>query len=247
MITTTKLIEDLNTLLNAPAIKDYCPNGLQVAGNAQIKSIVTGVTACQALINAAIERQADAILVHHGYFWKGETPNITGMKGERICALIKNNINLIAYHLPLDLHLEYGNNALLGKSLNIEDQTPTSDSLLRIGQVPKQSINAFISTVTKVLSRTPLHLSGGAKDICKVAWCTGAAQDMIFDAKAMGADVFISGEVSERTTHEAQELGIHYLACGHHATETFGVKALGEYIAQQYGVTVSFIDIANPV
>ncbi len=247
MIERTQLLNDLNELLDVERIEDYCPNGLQVAGNSTIKRLVTGVTASQALIDAAIEYKADALLVHHGYFWKGESAPLTGIKGERITHLIKNNINLIAYHLPLDIHPEYGNNALLAKALEITDNNLDSRNLLRFGSIKKQKIGDFIATISRTLNRTPLHLEGGPEEITSIAWCTGAAQDMIEDAQMLGADVFISGEVSERTTHIARESGIHYLCCGHHATETFGVRALGEKIADKYAIDVRFINIPNPV
>ena len=242
-----QLIEYLDLELNSERINDYCPNGLQVEGSPTIQTIVGGVTANQALIEHAIKVKADALLVHHGYFWKGEAQPITGMKQRRIKALLAHDINLIAYHLPLDLHLQWGNNRGLADCLSITDDAPDQERLLRFGRVTPMSIDELIERVTQRLNRAPLHLAGGSESIECIAWCTGGAQDMIEEAAQSGADVFLSGEVSERTTHLAQELGIHYLACGHHATETFGVERLGNHLAQRFNLNFEFINLPNPV
>ncbi len=248
MIARDTLVGYCNQYLTIDAFHDYAPNGLQVSGKPKIERIVTGVTASRALIEAAIEMQADALLVHHGYFWKGEPAPLTGMKGERIRLLMQHEMNLLAYHLPLDAHPEVGNNAQLGRLWGLKDITPDAQSLLRLGQLSSPlPIQAWLHQVEQTLNRAPLHLPGGPQVIEKVAWCSGAAQKMLPQAAAWGADVFISGEVSEQTMHEAQELGIHYLAAGHHATERLGVMALGEHLAEHFGVSVSFIDIPNPV
>ena len=248
MIERAQLLAYLNEYLRVDTIKDYCPNGLQVEGTKTIKTLVTGVTASQALIDVAIELNADALLVHHGYFWKGESQTITGMKGRRVKALMLNDINLLAYHLPLDLHRILGNNKLLGEALNLQDTTEDDSALVRLGQLPQaESIEAFIQRVNSATDREALHLPGGPEQVQTIAWCTGAAQDYIEQAYEQGAEVFISGEVSERTTHLAQEMGIHYLAAGHHATETFGVKALGEHLAEQFGLDHHFVNLYNPV
>ncbi|QCU89624.1 Nif3-like dinuclear metal center hexameric protein [Thiomicrorhabdus sediminis] len=234
-------------LLSVDQYKDYAPNGLQVEGRSEIKKIVTGVTACQALIDRAVELQADAILVHHGYFWKNEPDVITGFKQQRIKKLLLNDINLLGYHLPLDGHETFGNNAQLGKLWGLEDITPTP-GLVRLGKLSEpMSINAFNEMVAKTLNRPPLHLPGGPKKVQNIAWCSGGAQGYIEQAIAWQADVYISGEVSEQTTHLALECGIHYLAAGHHATERVGVKALGEHLAEQFLLDVTFVDINNPV
>ena len=241
------LVAYLDDLLQVSQFKDYAPNGLQVAGSEQVQKVVTGVTASLALIEAAIDTGADTLLVHHGYFWKNELETITSYKQKRIKVLLTHDINLIGYHLPLDAHPELGNNAQLAKLWGLVDETPT-EGLLRIGRLSKPcSIDSLIQRVTESLNRMPLHLPGGSKQVEKVAWCSGGAQSYIEEAAALGADVYISGEVSEQTTHLAKELGIHYLAAGHHATERYGVKALGEHIETQFGLSVQFIDIDNPV
>lgn len=243
----------LNQTLSPQLVKDYCPNGLQVEGKKTVKKIVTGVTASQALIEAAIDAKADAILVHHGYFWKGESQPITGMKGKRIRFLIQNDINLYAYHLPLDIHPQLGNNAQLAQLLDIETQGgleghPQSVAMFGAFKTPLsgQELSQKIETA---LNRKPLHISPDDQDkeIKTVGWCTGGGQDYIELAAQSGLDAFISGEISERTTYIARELGIHYFAAGHHATERYGIKALGEWLAKEHGFDVTFIDIDNPV
>lgn len=250
-MTRLELTRYLNEFLQVSNYKDYAPNGLQVEGKAQINTIVTGVTACQALIERAIELNADAILVHHGFFWKGESDVITGMKYRRIKALIKNDINLYGYHLPLDGHPMLGNNAELGRALGIVDAEPiegVAQGLVWQGRLDKpMSVNDFSALLDTVLQREPLHLGDKDKAIHQVAWCSGGAQDYIDIAAEQGMDAFISGEVSERTYHSAQELGIHYFAAGHHATERFGIKALGEHLAREFELTHHFVDITNPV
>lgn len=243
-----ELTEYLDTYLQVADFKDYAPNGLQVSGKTDIAKIVTGVTACQALIDAAIEQEADAILVHHGYFWKNEPVTLTGMKQKRIRSLLMNDINLLGYHLPLDAHPVVGNNAMLGQLWELEDITPDAKSLVRLGRLASSKpISEFIQTVETTLDRTPLHLPGGPETVETVAWCSGGAQGYIQQAIDWQADVFLSGEVSEQTTHQALESGVHYLAAGHHATERVGIKALGEKLAQEFDLEVIFVDIPNPV
>ena len=248
----------LNTLINwcdqtldAAVFKDYAPNGLQVSGNATVRKVVTGVTANLALIEAAIAAQADAILVHHGYFWKGEDPCLTGMKGARIARLYQHNLSLIAYHLPLDAHTTLGNNIAFAElmgfgttgGLDPAERYPIGN----VGECTPMSAAEMVALLTEKLGRTPRHLSGGPDMIRKIGWCTGGAQGMIHQAAAMGCDAYFSGEVSERTFSEAAELGIHYFECGHHATERGGVMRLGASLAAQFGIAVEFIDIENPV
>jgi len=233
-------------------IKDYCPTGLQIQGKEQVKKIILGVTASQALIDAAVEEKADALLVHHGLFWKNEPIAIRGIKYKRIKALIKNDINLYGYHLPLDLHRSLGNNAQLGQLFNVIEtqfnQNDPSDFMFHgVLKNPMRSedFNAFLS---QIFNRTPLHIKDNAPQIIKkIAWCSGAAQDMIEDAIELGVDAYISGEISERITHIARENGIHYFAAGHHATERYGIQALGKWLEKNYGLEVKFIDINNPV
>ncbi|ASG04146.1 Nif3-like dinuclear metal center hexameric protein [Vibrio anguillarum] len=247
-----KLEALLNQKLNPQLIKDYCPNGLQVEGRTEIKKIVTGVTASQALIEQAIERNADALLVHHGYFWKSEPESIRGMKGHRIRALIRNDINLYAYHLPLDIHPELGNNKLLADLLGIHVDGGLEghpQSVAMFGHF-EQALTAdeLSQRIEQALQRRPLHVAPSSNRIIKtVGWCTGGGQDYIDLAAQHGLDAFISGEISERTTYSAREQNIHYFSAGHHATERYGVRALGEWLASEYGFEVEFIDINNPV
>ncbi len=243
----TELVNYLNDFLDVEQYKDYAPNGLQVEGSSDVNVIVTGVTACQALIDKAIELNANAILVHHGYFWKNEPLPIVGIKQKRIKKLLLHDINLLGYHLPLDGHIELGNNAQLGKLWQLEDITP-EPGLLRLGRLQESVfVENFKDKVSASLDREVLHLWGGAKKVQKIAWCSGGAQQYITEAAAWGADVYISGEVSEQTTHLAQELGIHYFAAGHHATERLGVKCLGEMLAKNFDVMHYYVDIENPV
>ena len=243
----SELVEYLADFLAIEQYKDYAPNGLQVEGKAEIKHIVTGVTACQALLDKAVELQADAILVHHGYFWKSESPEITGFKQKRIKTLLVNDVNLLAYHLPLDGHLELGHNAMLGKLWALEDITPIP-GLVRLGRLAKAvPIKNFVEQVSNSLNRQVLHLPGGPDVVQTIAWCSGGAQNYINQAIDWRADVYISGEVSEQTTHIAREAGIHYLAAGHHATERLGIKMLGEHLAEKFNIECHFVDVKNPV
>ncbi|MBF0658891.1 Nif3-like dinuclear metal center hexameric protein [Psychrobacter sp. NG25] len=259
-ITVEALTQFCDDYLSANAFKDYAPNGLQVDGGRPIQRIVTGVTACEALIDAAIADNADAIMVHHGYFWKGEPATITGMKGRRIRKLMQHGISMIGYHLPLDAHPIVGNNAMLAEILDLTITGPLypaeSHPVGNITTCIPQSADDLITKIAQALGRTPLHIAAEYhKDsssktsnrlIERVGICTGGAQDMIEQAALMGCDAFISGEISERTTHIARELGIDYFACGHHATERGGIQALGKVVSQEFGVPVTFIDIDNP-
>ncbi|MCC4833380.1 Nif3-like dinuclear metal center hexameric protein [Shewanella sp. 10N.7] len=250
-VSRQQLSKYLNDFLNVKQFKDYAPNGLQVQGSDNIKTIVTGVTACQALIEQAAALNADAIIVHHGFFWKNEPEVITGMKYNRIKALMTHDINLFGYHLPLDAHPTLGNNAELANKLGLVDVEICADisqDLLWQGKLPKPlSVSQMSELLTEKLNKIPLHIGDKEQFISSLAWCTGGAQDYIDHAASLGVDAFISGEVSERTFHCAMEQGIHYFAAGHHATEQFGVQALGEHLAEQFGLTHHFIDIVNPV
>lgn len=252
MITCSKLTSYLNTLLDVKAFSDYAPNGLQVQGKSEIKKIVTGVSASQALLDAAVALNADAILVHHGYFWRGEDPCLVGIARQRIATLLKHDINLLAYHLPLDAHAELGNNAQLAKRLDIQIEAEFSGgekpALGRLGQLTTaMSGDDLKAHVQQQLQREPLYIRGRCDVVKKIAWCTGAAQDLIQAAASYGVDAFITGEVSERTVHIARETGIHFYAAGHHATERYGVMALAQHIATTFDVESEFVDIANPV
>lgn len=251
-VSLDELMAGLTRELKPEQFKDYCPNGLQVQGRAQVGRLISGVTACQALIDAAIETNADAILVHHGYFWRGEEPVLTGIKRRRIKTLMEHDISLIAYHLPLDAHPELGNNVQLAKILGLDPIAALSrqnnHDMGLVAQLPAPVSGAELATLlAKRLQRQPLHIAGSQNPIDTVAWCTGAAQGYIEQAVAAGADAFISGEISEQTVHAAREYGIHYFAAGHHATERYGVQALGRLLAQRFDLQHQFIDIDNPV
>ena len=251
-LTPAALADYCDTLLSADEFKDYCPNGLQVDTGAPITHLIAGVTACQALIDQAIKHQAQAILVHHGYFWKGEAQPLTGMKGKRIQSLYENGISLIAYHLPLDAHPELGNNRALADLL---DLTITGalypDQKHPVGNIASSApiaADELAQKIANALGRTPTHIAADdpKRTLKKIAICTGGAQDMIEQAALMGCDAFISGEISERTTHMAREMGVDYYAAGHHATERGGVMRLADRIADQFGIKTQFIDINNP-
>ncbi|WP_377109356.1 Nif3-like dinuclear metal center hexameric protein [Pseudoalteromonas sp. R86517] len=241
----------LDDILKPHTIKDFCPNGLQVEGKNEIRTIVTGVTASQALIDAAIEKKADAVLVHHGYFWKGESQPITGMKKRRIGALLAHDINLFAYHLPLDIHPVIGNNAQLANLLDIEIETglePVTNSVAMKGRLKTPLTGSeFANKIAKVLNREPLRSVVRDEKINTIALCTGGGQGYIDLAAEQGIDAYLTGEASEQTIHSSREQNIDFFAAGHHATERYGIKALGELLAKEHGFDVSFIDIDNPV
>lgn len=251
MISRDALLAELNQLLQPQYFKDYAPNGLQVQGRESIQTLVTGVTATRALIERAVALKADAIFVHHGYFWRSEDPAITGMKYQRVKLLLDHGINLFAYHLPLDAHPELGNNAQLGKLLGFKTEGGLQPGEPRpIGNVgvldAPLTLVQLEALVAARLGRPPLVISGGDHAVKRVAWCTGGAQGYIEQAVALGADAYISGEISEQTVHVARECGIHYLAAGHHATERGGARAVGQYLAQKFQLDHQFVDIDNP-
>ena len=239
-----------NELLAVDDFDDYCPNGLQIEAGDRVTRLMVGVTACQALIDAALEWQADLLLVHHGYFWKGEPAPIRGMKGQRIASLIRGGISLLAYHLPLDAHAVYGNNAQLGKSLGFvgESDGNHSNGLIWSTTLDEpMTSDALSGRISRELGREPLHIPGHQRPYSRIGWCTGAAQGYLETAAAMGLDAFISGEISEPTVHQAREMGIDYFAAGHHATERLGVQALGRHLAEHFELEYRFADIDNPV
>ena len=249
-VALSTLVEEADRYLGASKIQDYCPNGLQVEGRPQVMRIVSGVTASQALIDAAIEAQADLILVHHGYFWKGENPCITGMKQRRLKALLKHDISLLAYHLPLDVHPEVGNNQQLARQLDITVEGPLDPSNPRVvglvGSLPEaMSARDFASRVFDALGREPLVVEGEGL-IRRIGWCTGGGQGYIDQAIVAGVDLYLTGEASEQTFHSARENGISFVAAGHHATERYGVQALGDYLARHFALEHLFIDCPNP-
>lgn len=247
MVKIGQLAEYCHQLLDVAAFKDYCPNGLQVQGREQVEKLVCGVTASQAMIAAAAERGADALLVHHGYFWKGEDPCITGMKRRRLGLLMDNDISLLAYHLPLDAHPRLGNNAQLAALLGFQIGGQFADIAMH-GQLPRPMAGKELAaTLEQALSRPPLHIAGNQRPIETVAWCTGGAQSYLEHAVALGVDAFITGEASEQTFHSAMENGIHFFAAGHHATERYGVQSLARHLADTFDLEYEFVDIDNPV
>ncbi|MGD8203498.1 type 2 GTP cyclohydrolase I [Pantoea sp. FN0305] len=237
----------VNQQLNSAAFSDYAPNGLQVEGRDEVRKIVTGVTASQALLDEAVRLQADAVMVHHGYFWKNEAPVIKGMKRRRLRTLLANDINLYGWHLPLDAHPQLGNNAQLAQALNINVQGEIQP-LVPWGELKESLSGAQLAErINRVLGRQPLHCSDNApSQIRRIAWCSGGGQGFIDSAADFGVDAFITGEVSEQTIHSARENGLHFFAAGHHATERGGIRALGEWLAAHHQLDVTFIDIANP-
>ncbi|MBL0208607.1 MAG: Nif3-like dinuclear metal center hexameric protein [Propionivibrio sp.] len=242
----------LDELLDSRRFRDYCPNGLQVEGRAEVQHIVSGVTASLALVDAAITRGADTLLVHHGWFWRGEEGRVTGFRKARLQALLKHDINLIAYHLPLDGHVEFGNNAQLAKHLgwSVEGRFGEQD-IGWFGRLPKPMTLAELATsVAAGLGRAPQVIASGAspeQPMHRIAWCSGGAQSLFELAIAQGVEVYLSGEISEQNVHLARESGVPYIAAGHHATERFGVQALAAHLAERFGLTCEFVDIDNPV
>jgi dinuclear metal center YbgI/SA1388 family protein len=244
-----QLTQYLDELLEAPRFVDYGPNGLQVEGRAQVRHVVTGVTASLALIDAAIADGADALLVHHGLFWRGQDGRVTGWMKQRLARLLQHDLNLYAYHLPLDAHPTLGNNAQLARVLGWTVDGHFGDKALGCLGTPATSGASAAQIAADVgtrLQRTPTLVEGDGRPIRRVAWCTGGAQGHFEGAIAAGADLYLTGEISEPQAHCARETGVAYLACGHHASERYGAEAVGEYIAEQFGLTHKHIDIDNP-
>ncbi|RZI84175.1 MAG: Nif3-like dinuclear metal center hexameric protein [Rubrivivax sp.] len=249
MIDRDRLHHHLDSVLEAGRFKDYGPNGLQVEGKAQIHKIVSGVTASRALIEAAIQAQADAILVHHGLFWRGHDGRVTGWMKQRLALLLKHDINLLAYHLPLDAHPTLGNNAQWGERLGLVADARFGDQNLGfIGPAPlgSMSLADLAERLESALGKAPTVLPGDGRPLRRIAWCSGGAQGFFEGAIAAGADVFLTGEISEPQAHYARETGVAFMACGHHASERYGVQALGASAAQAFGLDHQFIDIDNP-
>jgi len=238
----------LANLLDVDAFSDSCPNGLQVEGSEMIERLVTGVTASQRLIEEAIAHNAQAILVHHGYFWKGESPTLTGIKKSRVATLLEHDMSLFAYHLPLDSHPTYGNNVQLAKTMGWTIEEELTGAVGLKGFVDGAETG---SSLRRKLSESPgydvLHIGEELDDIESIAWCTGAGQGYLEQAIEAGVDAFVSGEISEPTVHLAIESGVHFFAAGHHATERGGVRALGTHLAQRFDLDVQFIDLPIPV
>ncbi len=253
-VALTELGIYLDKCLCIDQFQDYCPNGLQVEGRPQVARLATGVTACQRFLDAAIDWGADAVLVHHGYFWRDEVQQVVGIKRRRLATLLANEVSLLAYHLPLDAHPQLGNNARLGCLMGIDLrfqellQPNVCGGLGNVGNlVEPVSAAKFVATLESITERRALHVGHSEALVRRIAWCTGAAQDYIDAAVNAGADLFVTGEASEQTVHIAREEGIHFVAAGHHATERYGVQALGDHLAEEFSVEHRFIDIDNPV
>jgi dinuclear metal center YbgI/SA1388 family protein len=248
-VARAELADWLDGLLQARRFDDYCPNGLQVEGEARVRTVVCGVTASLALVRAAADAGAQAIVVHHGWFWRGEDARLVGPRRARAAALLAHDVNLFAYHLPLDGHAEVGNNAQLARRLDLRPEARFGEQDLGVVGVLAAPVTlaAFAAHVGERLGRAPLVIGEPGRRVERVAWCTGAAQGMIEPAAATGADVFLTGEASEQTVHFAREAGIGFIAAGHHATERYGIAALGEHLAARFGGTHTFVDIDNPV
>lgn len=238
-----------DALLQPEKFRDHGPNGLQVEGDRDIQRLVSGVTASRALIEAAIAAQADAIVVHHGLFWRGQDGRVTGWLRERLRLLLAHGIHLFAYHLPLDAHPELGNNAQLARvlGLKVEGRFGEQDlGFLGLGETGWSGPQALADHVAQSLGRSVTCVGGSDRPVQRVAWCTGGAQGYFEAAIAQGVDAFITGEISEPQAHLARETGVAFLACGHHATERYGAPALATHVAQQLGLQHQFIEIDNP-
>lgn len=238
----------LDQLLEVARFRDYCPNGLQVEGRDSIGSIITGVTASRALLDVAIASEADAVIVHHGYFWRGEDSRITGIRKQRLAALLRHDLNLFAFHLPLDVHPALGNNVQLAKRLSWTVDGHFGDQDVGCIGAPAEEATAgsITAELSGVLGRTACLVGDATRPVHRIAWCTGAAQGLFEQAVAAGADLYVSGEISEPNLHLAQESGIPYVAAGHHATERYGVQALGEHLSRTFALNCRFVDIDNP-
>ena len=247
-----EVVMALETLLQSASFQDYCPNGLQVEGSTTISKLATAVTASMSAIQASQEWGADTLLVHHGYFWRGESATLVGIKKRRVAQLISGDMNLLAYHLPLDYHLELGNNTALGQELarclhEFELTMGHADQPIWQGSFAAPCDPAtFLEGVARAVSRAPLWIDAAGNSITRFGWCTGGAQDLIDAAAQMNLDAFISGEISERTTHSAREQGIHFFAAGHHATERYGVQRLGAWLSSRFAIEHRFFDLDNP-
>ncbi|MCB5190290.1 Nif3-like dinuclear metal center hexameric protein [Methylobacillus arboreus] len=244
-----ELIDYTGQFLEVDRFRDYCPNGLQVQGRSEVGKLVSGVTASMALLDAAKTAGADAILVHHGYFWRNESPVVTGIKHARLKFLLQHDISLLAYHLPLDAHQALGNNARLGQIMGIVlEGWAGEQGLIAHGELENETaLGAFADKLGHQLRRTPQVFGDLGRKVRRIAWCSGGAQGYFETAIGLGVDLYISGEVSEQVFHLAQEAGVAYIAAGHHATERYGVEMLGRHLAERFALEHEFIDIENPI
>jgi dinuclear metal center YbgI/SA1388 family protein len=250
MIKRDTLLKSLDTLLEPARFKDYCPNGLQVEGRDEILKIVSGVTASLAFLQAAVDANADAVLVHHGLFWRGQDGCVTGWMRQRLALALAHNINVIAYHLPMDAHPALGNNAQLAEQLDWFVTGRFGDQQLGFLGTPKHGslpdVGALAQQIENKLGRGVTLVRGHDGPLERIAWCTGGAQSYFEEAIAQGAQVFVTGEISEPQAHYARECGVSYIACGHHASERFGAPAVAAHMANELGLVHAFIDIDNP-
>ena len=246
----TELGDHLDTLLDASRLKDYCPNGLQVEGRPEVLRVLCGVTASQALLDLAVAGGHDAVFVHHGLFWKGDDGRVTGFRRRSLRTLLANDISLFAYHLPLDVHPELGNNAQLARLMGWQGEARFADQELGwIGRPEEegQSAQEIARALAARLGREPMLVGDGERRVRRIAWCTGAAQGFFEQAILAGADLYVSGEISEPTVHLARESGVPYIAAGHHATERYGARAIAHYLNEVLGLEARFVDLDNPV
>jgi dinuclear metal center YbgI/SA1388 family protein len=249
--TLTELLAHCDALLEPARFRDYCPNGLQVEGRERVARLACAVTANQSVLDAAVAWEADLLLVHHGYFWRGEAEPVVRMKRRRLATLLAADMSLVAYHLPLDAHPEIGNNARFGALLGVVDTAPANaqdeGDLVRVGSWPDGRVLGDVcAQLARDTGREPLLIGDAAQRVARVAWCTGAAQGYVERAAEAGAELYISGEISEPTVHAARELGVAYIAAGHHASERYGVQALAGRLAAVFDLDWCFLDCDNP-
>jgi dinuclear metal center YbgI/SA1388 family protein len=248
MVTRDELQSHLRQLLGVDRFRDYGPNGLQVEGRAHVRRLVSGVTASRELIEAAVHERADALLVHHGLFWRGHDGRLTGWLRARVALLMAHEINLFAYHLPLDAHEPWGNNAQFGARLGLQADTRFGEQELGFCG-PAGALASFddlVAACAGVCGRPPVAVPGDGRALSRIGWCTGGAQGAFEAAIDAGVDAYVTGEISEPQAHIARETGVAFVACGHHATERFGAPALAGYLAERFALEHRFIDIANP-
>lgn len=251
-VQTTALVAYLDDYLEAAAVPDYGPNGLQVEGAPTVRTLVTGVSACRELFERARDRSADAVLVHHGLFWRGTPYPLVGLQFRRVAELVRGGMALLAYHLPLDRHSQVGNNAVAARALGLQELSPFARhegvALGWCGSLAEPILASELAArCARLYGQQPLLLGPAERQVRRVGIVSGGAQREFHQAIAEGLDAFVTGEASEWVTNLARESGVAYLAAGHYATERIGVRALGEHLAERYGIAVEFVDVPNPV